>query len=443
MRRCAPSATTSRRCSRTVTQAGQRRAGGGRGHHPGRRRCWSITSTCASTAPGEADPLFQRILQHAAAAQRRAAAATRAYEDIKNDLQRTAATYGYLDAQADPQRAGRRSAQPQGEHRARARDRRALSLRQDDASSRRWSARAWCAATCATTRASRSISRRCCARSSRWMTRSTSPTSRCCPASPTAATHTVPVNIQRRRQPPPPLLGRRAATPPTPGVRGTLGFEDRRINSRGHSFSVEVQAAQVTKYSLQTRYTIPIGDPAVENFTPARHRRAARLGRCDHQHPVGGTGRHGGHRQLAARVAASTRCAPPARQHRSRGPRVADRSPAGAGAGHRLGAQGLPGRAAVRAPAVHRDPRLAQPRSARIPTSSRCTSRPSACSTSRRKWHLLLRGELGATLVSEFSQLPTVFRFFAGGDNSVRGFALQRPLAHAADHVCRSDPPTS
>ena len=40
------------------------------------------------------------------------------------------------------------------------------------------------------------------------------------------------------------------------------------------------------------------------------------------------------------------------------------------------------------------------------------------------KWHLLLRGELGATLVSEFSQLPTVFRFFAGGDNSVRGYAL-------------------
>ena len=38
------------------------------------------------------------------------------------------------------------------------------------------------------------------------------------------------------------------------------------------------------------------------------------------------------------------------------------------------------------------------------------------------KWHLLLRGEAGATFASEFSQLPTVFRFFAGGDNSVRGF---------------------
>jgi translocation and assembly module TamA len=40
-----------------------------------------------------------------------------------------------------------------------------------------------------------------------------------------------------------------------------------------------------------------------------------------------------------------------------------------------------------------------------------------------RQWHLLLRDEFGASLVSQFSHLPTVFRFFAGGDNSVRGFA--------------------
>jgi translocation and assembly module TamA len=36
-----------------------------------------------------------------------------------------------------------------------------------------------------------------------------------------------------------------------------------------------------------------------------------------------------------------------------------------------------------------------------------------------------LRDEVGATLVSRFSNLPTVFRFFAGGDNSVRGFGYQ------------------
>jgi translocation and assembly module TamA len=39
------------------------------------------------------------------------------------------------------------------------------------------------------------------------------------------------------------------------------------------------------------------------------------------------------------------------------------------------------------------------------------------------KWHLQLRGEVGASLVSDFSELPGIYRFFAGGDRSVRGFA--------------------
>jgi translocation and assembly module TamA len=39
-----------------------------------------------------------------------------------------------------------------------------------------------------------------------------------------------------------------------------------------------------------------------------------------------------------------------------------------------------------------------------------------------RKLHLLLRGEVGASVVSKFSRLPGTVRFFAGGDRSVRGF---------------------
>ena len=39
-------------------------------------------------------------------------------------------------------------------------------------------------------------------------------------------------------------------------------------------------------------------------------------------------------------------------------------------------------------------------------------------------WHLLLRGEAGSTLVSNLLDLPGSFRFFAGGDQSVRGFAF-------------------
>jgi translocation and assembly module TamA len=39
-------------------------------------------------------------------------------------------------------------------------------------------------------------------------------------------------------------------------------------------------------------------------------------------------------------------------------------------------------------------------------------------------WYLRLRGEVGTSWVDDFSELPASQRFFAGGDNSVRGFAL-------------------
>ena len=40
------------------------------------------------------------------------------------------------------------------------------------------------------------------------------------------------------------------------------------------------------------------------------------------------------------------------------------------------------------------------------------------------KWRMRLRGELGASWVADFSDLPASQRFFAGGDRSVRGFDL-------------------
>ncbi len=54
------------------------------------------------------------------------------------------------------------------------------------------------------------------------------------------------------------------------------------------------------------------------------------------------------------------------------------------------------------------------------------------------KWHLLLRDEVGATLVKNFADLPAYYRFFAGGDNSVRGFAYNElsPL----EAVCTQNP---
>jgi translocation and assembly module TamA len=53
------------------------------------------------------------------------------------------------------------------------------------------------------------------------------------------------------------------------------------------------------------------------------------------------------------------------------------------------------------------------------------------------KWHLLLRDEAGATLVKNFDRMPAIMRFFAGGDNSVRGFAYDE--LSPIDAVCTRD----
>jgi len=39
-------------------------------------------------------------------------------------------------------------------------------------------------------------------------------------------------------------------------------------------------------------------------------------------------------------------------------------------------------------------------------------------------WNLLVRGEVGASAVGDFEELPSQYRFFAGGDRSVRGYGL-------------------
>ena len=41
------------------------------------------------------------------------------------------------------------------------------------------------------------------------------------------------------------------------------------------------------------------------------------------------------------------------------------------------------------------------------------------------QWRLLLRAEVGATVVHDFQEMPVAYRFFAGGDQSVRGYAYQ------------------
>ncbi|HEY0767166.1 MAG TPA: BamA/TamA family outer membrane protein [Steroidobacteraceae bacterium] len=364
--------------------------------------------------PGESDPLFQRILHHLPLhdGDRLNHAA---YEAIKTDLQRTAATYGYLDARlirselvVDPPN-----------HKANV----ALEL---DTGERYYFG--------ATSIRQNVISETLVRRYLRYHEGEPFDLTQVLrtqfalddtqyfsnlevlPGDPDRTTHIVPVNIhadhsRRHRY----SFGAGYAT--DTGARGTLGFEDRRINARGHSFSVEAQAARVTRYSLQSRYNAPIGDPAVEKLTLA------------------GTVEQ---RQLADVLTHTLSAGPSVTVVTGSWQHVwlltAMRTTGTDLNGSRTDRLLVPGIDLASVPkgylgeALFEHPFFAELRGSHASLGSNSNFIQLHVQAERvfrlgRKWHLLLRDEVGASLVSRFSQLPTVFRFFAGGDNSVRGFA--------------------
>ncbi|HEX4648740.1 MAG TPA: BamA/TamA family outer membrane protein [Steroidobacteraceae bacterium] len=248
------------------------------------------------------------------------------------------------------------------------------------------------------------------------------------PAEPDRTTRIVPVNIHadasRRHHY---SFGPGYAT--DTGARGTLGFEDRRINTHGHSFSLEVQAAQVTRYSLQSRYNVPIGDPAVEKLTLA------------------GTVEQ---RQLADVTARTLSAGPSITEVTGNWQHVwlltAMRTNSEDANGAITNRMLVPGLDLASVPKgylgepLFEHPFFAEVRGSHAALGSDSNFLQLHLQAERvfrlgRKWHLLLRDEVGASLVSHFAQLPAVFRFFAGGDNSVRGFAYNdlSPLEAVCD----------
>jgi translocation and assembly module TamA len=364
--------------------------------------------------PGETDPLFQRILRHLPlhAGDRLKHAA---YEAIKTDLQRTAATYGYMDAKlirnelvVDPP-----------DHKAN------IALELDTGERYRFGV---------TTIEQHVVREKLVRRYLRYREGEPYDLTQVLrtqfalddsqyfanlevrPGDPDRDRHIVPVTIhadasRRHRY----SFGGGYAT--DTGVRGTLGFEDRHINTLGHSFSVEVQAAQITKYYVQSHYRMPVGDPALENIS---------LNASIEQ-------------QTLADVTAITQSAGPSFTAVSGGwqhvwqvnaVRTTTSDVNGADTQRLI----VPEIDLASVPKGYLgEPLFEHPFFAELKGSDAVLGSDSNfvqlhMQTEKvfrlgRKWHLLLREEAGATLVSRFSELPAVYRFFAGGDNSVRGFA--------------------
>ncbi|MBS0367384.1 MAG: BamA/TamA family outer membrane protein [Proteobacteria bacterium] len=369
--------------------------------------------------PGAGDPLFRRILEHLPLHEgERLNHAS--YEAIKTDLQRTAATYGYLDARMvrnellvdPPQHTARIALRFTTGERYRfgkttirqgvVREslvRRYLRYREGDLLDLNQVLRTQFALDDSQYFSNLQV----------------------LPSAPDRDKHIVPVEIRadpsrRYRY----TIGAGYAT--DTGPRGTFGFEDHRINDRGHTFSVQVQASQNARYSLQSRYTIPIGDPAVDNL--------ALRGSIEQRD-------WGDITTNTVSVGPSLTAVTNGWQHVWAVNAVHTSESADANGvqlpPHSADSLLVPELDLALVPKNYLGEALFEhPLSIEIKGSHSTLGSNSnwfqAHAQAERvfrlasKWHLLLRGEAGVTLVSGFQQLPTVFRFFAGGDNSVRGF---------------------
>src|SRR5277367_4864486 len=379
--------------------------------------------------PGSTDPLFQRITAdpplHAGD---RLSHAT--YEAIKSDLQRTAATYGYLDAKltrnelvVDPKNhtanvalemetGERYRFGPTTIEQTSVRDalvRRYLRYQEGDYFDLTQILRTQFALDDAQYSANLEV----------------------LPQDADHQKHIIPVDIhadksRRNRY----SFGAGYAT--DTGVRGTLTWENRRVNTLGHRLSVTFEASQVDRYLLQARYIIPIGDPAVENLTFQTTIDQLQLADIDtHTQSIGPSiTTVAGNWQyvLFANVTRTT-----------------DTSIAGSTTENLL----VPGIDFASVPKGYLgEPIFQHPFFMEIRGSNAAIGSDSNFLQAHiqaehvfqiyPKWHLLLRDEVGATVVSNFDKLPAIMRFFAGGDNSVRGFAFDElsPL----DSICKGSP---
>jgi translocation and assembly module TamA len=205
-------------------------------------------------------------------------------------------------------------------------------------------------------------------------------------------------------------------------VRGTASWENRLVNRRGHRFRTEVRAAALDQ-SVDARYIIPIGDPAIEKFTlqlsSENERRADTDTRDINFTPSFTHVRGPWFGQSWQRVTylelLQTRAEFIATDEVEKQtlliPGISFALVPRNYLGEALFSRGLYAELRGSHSTLGSDADFLQ---VRLQGERVFDIAP--------KWHVLLRADLGATALSETSGLAPSQRFFAGGDRSVRGF---------------------
>jgi len=202
------------------------------------------------------------------------------------------------------------------------------------------------------------------------------------------------------------------------GVRGKFTWDNRRVNRRGHRSQIQVTASSVLTEAI-ARYIIPVGDPSLEKLEFSTAYINEEIGDLESERVevIGGLTDAMGRWQRVLFLKLD--------QERSTFPDGTDQTDL----------LFIPGVSYASLPPTFltgwvRDAAYylelsGSPQSLGSDASYlRFIARAEKVWRISGPWYLRLRGEVGASWINEFSELPASQRFFAGGDRSVRGFGL-------------------
>jgi len=204
--------------------------------------------------------------------------------------------------------------------------------------------------------------------------------------------------------------------------RGTLGWQNRRVNRKGHRFKVEARYAQ-TEQSLTGTYVIPWRDPALEKLsfelsgtrTDINQLETSDISFRSTLTQVRGNWQRG---VFATATQQTTRSTDIARTV----PRIRDRLLVPGVSVAQL-PRGYLGQQAINT-GFYAELTGSQSALGAATDFLRFAARDERRFDLAPKWHLIARAEVGLSWVQHFSLLQRDYRFFAGGDRSVRGFGL-------------------
>jgi translocation and assembly module TamA len=210
-------------------------------------------------------------------------------------------------------------------------------------------------------------------------------------------------------------------------VRGTIAWENRRVNFSGHRFRTEIRAAALAQ-SVDARYIVPIGDPATEKFQlelTGEHERLADIDDQSVNFTPGLThvrrswfGQNFWQRVTYLELLDT-------RSEFVQSQRKEEQTLLIPGISFALVPPNYLGEA------LFSRTLFMELRGSHSALGSDSDFLQGHMQAERvfdferaPKWHVYMRGDIGATAVSSTSGLAPSQRFFAGGDRSVRGFGL-------------------